>query len=93
MAIVQNIFRLLAKKQLTHDVFELKFTSEEALAPKPGQYIMFQLPSGLKRAYSIAFHEGNVFTFIIKQMSYESAGSREICDFPIGQEVFGMGPI
>lgn len=93
MAIVQHIFKLLDTKQLTHDVFEIRFSSETAGTPKPGQYILFQLPSGLKRAYSIAYYEGNVFSFIIKKMSYDASGSREICDFPIGQEISGMWPI
>jgi len=93
MAIVQHTFHLLDKKQLTHDVFELTFHSDTAAIPKPGQYILFHLPSGLKRAYSIAFHDGNSFIFIIKRIPFDGAGSREICDLTIGQEISGMGPI
>lgn len=93
MAIVLNSFQLVEKKSLTHDVFELTFTSDAATVPKPGQYIMFQLSSGLKRSYSIAYHAGNRFTFIIKRMDYEGAGSKEICDSEVGAIIPGMGPI
>jgi NAD(P)H-flavin reductase len=55
MAFVQHPFRLTGKKSLTADVFELTFDSDSAPAPKPGQYILFHLPSGLKRAYSISY--------------------------------------
>lgn len=93
MAIVHHAFRLLEKKPLTSDVFELTFSSSTAPAPKPGQYILFQLPSGLKRAYSISYASGDQFKFIIKRMPFEASGSAEICDFPMGTEVPGMGPL
>lgn len=71
MAALQHAFKLFKKRQLTHDVFELVFTSDTAAAPKPGQYILFHLPSGLKRAYSIAYHQGDMFTFVVKRKPYE----------------------
>lgn len=57
MAVPLNSFVLLKKSQLTHDVFELVFSSSTAPTPKPGQYVLFHLPSGLKRAYSIAHNQ------------------------------------
>lgn len=49
-------FTLIAKKQLTHDVFELTYTCPDLskISPKAGQYMMFQLAPGLNRAYSLA---------------------------------------
>ncbi len=93
MAIVLNPFRLTDKKSLTSDVFELTFVSDSAPAPMPGQYILFHLPSGLKRAYSIAHSVGNQFSFIIKRMSFEASGSAEICNCNIGTDISGMGPM
>ncbi len=49
-------FTLIAKRQLTHDVYELTYACPELSKepPKPGQYVMFQLAPGLNRAYSLA---------------------------------------
>ena len=93
MAIIQHTFKLLEKKQLTHDVFELHFFSSTATKPAPGQYIIFVLSSGLRRAYSVSYHSGDIFTFIIKRKPFEGAGSREICDLEIGSELFGLGSL
>ena len=69
------------------------------LAVHPGQYILFILPSGLRRAYSIGYSfaadslyaseqllaEGTqVFRFIIKRLNHIGAGSQEVCDIPVG---------
>lgn len=93
MAIASHSFKLVDRKSLTHDVFELTFTSDTATPPKPGQYIMFQLPSGLKRSYSIAYASGNRFTFVIKRMDYDGSGSKEVCDAEVGSSTPGIGPI
>lgn len=56
-------FTLIAKKQLTLDVFELTYNCPELSKepPKAGQYVMFQLAPGLNRAYSLAsFSLGSV---------------------------------
>lgn len=49
-------FTLTAKRQLTHDVYELTYSCPDMTReyPKHGQYVMFQLAPGLNRAYSIA---------------------------------------
>ncbi len=49
-------FTLIARKQLTHDVFELTYTCPDLskTSPKAWQYVMFQLAPGLNRAYSLA---------------------------------------
>lgn len=72
---IKSQFTLLQKKQLTHDVFELRYTygtpDEKLPADKqiiPGQYVMFQLAPGLNRAYSIASFTERDFTLIIKRI-------------------------
>ncbi len=71
MAIITSAFRLDNKVSLTKDVFELTCSSNESPQPQPGQYILFQLPSGLKRAYSISYAKEGKFTFIIKRIPFE----------------------
>jgi ferredoxin-NADP reductase len=53
---LRTTFTLIAKKQLTHDVYELIYSCPELTKEpsKPGQYVMFQLAPGLNRAYSLA---------------------------------------
>jgi NAD(P)H-flavin reductase len=94
MAPVTSRFTLSEKKSLTHDVFELIFSKDGSrLDINPGQYILFVLPSWKRRAYSIAFSQGNTFHFIIKRLPHEWAGSAELCDMEIGHCISGMGPI
>lgn len=85
---------LTAKKQLTHDVFELTYSCPdiEKESPKPGHYVMFQLAPGLNRAYSIAIIRERDFTLIIKRIS-EGRGSPIICDAPIGTIFSAMIPL
>ncbi len=83
MAINTYPFILQQKKQLTHNVYELVFASPGNEMGKVGQYILFTLPSGLKRAYSIALTDGTIFRFIIKGILPEHGGrggSKEITD-------------
>lgn len=84
-------FILTAKRALTHDVFELTFTSE-APTCNPGQFILFTLPSGLKRAYSVAWQSGKEWIFIIKRLEDGKGGSKEICDLPLNISITGLGP-
>lgn len=87
------IFTLTEKKQLTHDVYELTFTSSEPSPTKPGQYTLFSLPaSGLKRAYSIAHTDGQTFVYIIKQLE-GGVGSTEICSLEVGAMLEGLTPL
>jgi ferredoxin-NADP reductase len=51
-----SIFKLVEKKSLTFDVFELIFKTQENLNSIPGQFITFLLPkTKFARAYSILF--------------------------------------
>ncbi|MDD2917192.1 MAG: FAD-dependent oxidoreductase [Candidatus Gracilibacteria bacterium] len=86
-------FKLIHKKNLTHDVYELTFTTPEKIEVEPGQYTLFVLPkSKLRRAYSIGYTDGQTFTFIIKQLD-GGVGSTEICSTGIGEELMGMVPL
>ncbi len=86
-------FTLMQKNKLTHDVYELIFTTAEKVQVEPGQYTLFILPkSKLRRAYSIGYTDGQTFTFIIKQLD-GGAGSTEICFLEIGENIMGMVPL
>lgn len=82
---LKTTFTLIAKTQLTHDVFELVYQCDDMSqdAPKPGQYVMFQLAPGLNRAYSFASFTEKTFTLIIKRVAY-GKWSPLICDADIG---------
>jgi ferredoxin-NADP reductase len=54
---------------------------------------MFLLPSGVRRAYSIAYSDGVTHLFIIKRLDSGKGGSKEICDLDIGAEVEIMKPM
>lgn len=63
-------YTLMTRRQLTHDVFELDFCCDgfdsDVVA---GKYTLFVLPSGARRAYSIARYLGSgVFRYIIKRL-------------------------
>jgi len=86
-------FKLIQKNKLTHDVYELVFTTSESIEVEPGQYTLFMLPkSKLRRAYSIGYTDGQTFTHIIKQLD-GGVGSTEICSLEIGEEIMGMVPL
>jgi len=86
-------FKLIQKKNLTADVYELIFKTQEPVQVEPGQYVLFVLTkSKLRRAYSIGYTDGQTFTFIIKQIE-GGAGSTEICSTEIGEEIIGMVPL
>ncbi len=103
---LRTSFTLIAKKSLTHDVFELIYTCPdlEKEPPKPGQYVMFQLAPGLNRAYSIASvnitspdseteeSAPSTFTLIIKRI-VDGRGSPIICDAPVWSILNGMIPL
>ncbi len=60
---------------------------------EPGQYTLFLLPvSKLRRAYSIGYSDGRIFTYIIKQVE-NGVGSTEICSLKIGDTITGMIPL
>lgn len=93
MPVVKSVFKLLSKRPLTHDVFELRFASSVPLESKAGEYVIFDLAQGVKRAYSIAFRgEDSSFGFIVKRVE-GGAGSPILCGLEIGDEIGGMGPM
>ncbi len=63
-------YTLMAHCQLTHDVFELDFCCDDFDGEvAAGKYTLFVLPSGVRRAYSIArYLGGGVFRYIIKRL-------------------------
>ncbi len=51
---------LIKKKQLTHDVYELVYKSEEEIIPQPGQFLLCDTDDTnpkLRRSYSISDYE------------------------------------
>jgi NAD(P)H-flavin reductase len=62
------MLKLVANKKLTHDVYELTFSSDIPLDILPGHFLLLTLPSGLRRAYSVAnCIDGNII-FIVKSL-------------------------
>jgi hypothetical protein len=57
MASTPFFLTLCAKKQLTHDVYELEYCSEEQLQILPGQYILCDTSGDPKfrRSYSVSW--------------------------------------
>lgn len=73
---------LIEKKQLTHDVYELTYTSEIKTTPLPGQFLLCDTDSTnsrLRRSYSINHYEWGNFYFIIKAIPDGKGGSKAIC--------------
>lgn len=69
MPISKTDATLASKRRLTSDVFELVFEPTVPLAPKAGEYVLFDLAPGVKRAYSIAFCRPNgTLGFIVKRV-------------------------
>lgn len=69
MPVVKSVFKLVSKRPLTHDVLELRFESSVPLQSKAGEYVIFDLAQGVKRAYSIAFRgSDDSFGFIVKRV-------------------------
>lgn len=93
MPITKSEFVLRTKKRLTADVFELVFDPSQPLESKPGEYVMFELAPGVKRAYSIAFRTSDgAFGFVVKRVE-GGAGSPILCGFEVGSKVPAMGPM
>lgn len=69
MPILTSKYVLVSKKRLTSDVFELVFDTPEKIPSKAGEYVLFDLAPGIKRAYSIAHRsQSGAFAFIIKRV-------------------------
>ncbi len=84
---------LIKKIKLTQDVYELIFKSENKLGLLPWQFITFNLPSWLKRAYSISYSDWISFEFIIKRLEDWKWWSKEICDLEIWAVLDYIWPI
>lgn len=67
-----NNFKLLDKKLLTHDVYELTFEVQETFNFLAGQFITFLLPHIWWRAYSILKSKWNTICLIIKKVALEN---------------------
>lgn len=93
MPILKLPFILLSNRALTHDVFELVFQPTEFLSPKAGEYVVFTISPGVKRAYSIAFRrDDGALGFIVKRVE-GGKGSPVLCDMNAGDSIEGMGPM
>ncbi len=80
---------LQSKKQLTHDVFELRYTSEILLNILPWQFLLCDTSGNpqLRRSYSVSWAEGKNVFFIIKRLPEGKGGSVAICDQEIGHKM------
>ncbi|NVP17362.1 FAD-dependent oxidoreductase [Candidatus Gracilibacteria bacterium] len=90
---LQN-FKLINKKNLTDNIFELIFEAENNFNFKPGQFITFLIPVG-GRAYSILEETGKQLKLIIKKRELNEGGkggSKYLCELEIGTSVRGVGP-
>lgn len=74
---------LVQKIQLTHDVYELIYTTHEDLCVLPGQFLLCSTDaenSKLRRSYSISDYADGILRFIIKKIPDGKGGSKAICD-------------
>lgn len=89
-------FELIEKNNLTNDVFELKFKADDFEQSQAWQFVTFTLKiweKKLKRAYSIAYQEDDILTFIIKRLEEWKGWSKAICDIEIGEKIDWMFPL
>ncbi len=86
MVAVPTLLTLRNKKQLTHDVYELEYTSDQKLDIFPGQFLLCDTSGDpkLRRSYSVSWAQGNIVQFIIKRLPEGKGGSVAICDQEIG---------
>lgn len=79
-----NNYKLLSKKNLTSDVFEMVFEIQDDFLITPGQFITFLLPkTWFWRAYSVLDkHWKNVY-FIVKRLENGRGWSKEVCDLEV----------
>lgn len=77
------------KKQLTHDVFELEYSSQDSFSILPGQFLLCDTAwePKLRRSYSVSWAEWTSVFFIIKRLAEGKWGSVAICDQEIGHEM------
>ncbi len=89
--------KLIAKKALTHDVFELVYESQLDMSNIVSwQFITFLLPEIGGRAYSVANVVDEKIILLIKRVSQEHEWrwwSMMLCDAEIGTEFNSVGPV
>ncbi len=86
------LFTLQEKKQITHDVYHLTFSSNTVITmPKYGQFMTFLL-NAWGRAYSIAYSDGNIFEFLIKRLENGKWWSKEVCDISLWTQIRAVWP-
>ncbi|MDQ7009699.1 MAG: hypothetical protein Q9M94_05400 [Candidatus Gracilibacteria bacterium] len=88
-------FIITKKINLTPDVFEIHYKSNEEFEIKPGQFITFILPKIGGRAYSILEQNGDKTILIIKRVKENNGGrggSIFLCDAEVGKTFNGVGP-
>lgn len=88
-------FKLIEKKNLTHNVYEMVFESEDEIVMKPGQFVTFLLDKIWWRAYSILKLDWKKITLIIKKREQEDWWrwwSKFICELNIWDELRWVWP-
>lgn len=79
-----NNYKLISKKKLTSDVFEMIFEIQDDFLIIPWQFITFLLPkTWFGRAYSVLDKHWKKVYFIIKRLENWRWGSKEVCDLEI----------
>lgn len=86
MAPLPIFLTLKNKKQLTHDVYELEYSTEADIALLPGQFLLCDTAGDpkLRRSYSVSWSQWKEVFFIIKRLPEWKGGSIAICDQEVG---------
>jgi NAD(P)H-flavin reductase len=86
---------LQSKKQPTHDIYELEYTSETPLPLLPWQFLLCDTAwdPKLRRSYSVSWAEWDRVFFIIKCLPEGKGGSMAICDQEIGHTMQVWWPL
>ncbi len=86
-------YKLLEKKKLTNDVYEMIFSDWNKTTNKPGQFMTFMLPkTKFGRAYSICETSNDKYIFIIKRVENWRWWSIEITDLEVWDELKAVWP-
>lgn len=84
-----NSFKIIEKKKLTKDVYEITVEANKKFDFLPGQFITFILPWIWGRAYSVLKAQWNNITLIIKSRSKEN-GWRGWSEYICNSEVWDI---
>ena len=90
---IQN-FKLVSKKNLTHNIYELDFECEKNFSFIPGQFVTFLLEVWW-RAYSILEEDWKLLKLIIKKRELDEWGrwwSKFLCELNVWEEIRWVGP-